>query len=258
MTDPKRALVERFFAEIEALEAAPGKSPFSHVDSQREVAKVLEAVPPKWEAPFVARLYRESLKKLGASGWLKKVKAPHYAAMAAGFEALGPHLGTAKAGMLGRIESDFLWALQPPGTIAQDRFVRNLDFLLVCIRCTNVPSLAGKHSALASHGRDEEIVALARDLIEAKKLAWDRGTYELLVFWGLLYLVMLDESDGSRALVARFLAPSEHPQMRMRVFLANHLIKAKKSDPRFVALREELLAAFPPEWLSTYEPAAMV
>ena len=107
----KRAAVEKFFQEVEALEADPNTSSFSWVASDPAARKVLKAVPADWEPPFVQRLYFECLRRGGVRPELKAVKPIHYNAMAEAFGQVAKHLGTEKAGMVYEVELLILRAL---------------------------------------------------------------------------------------------------------------------------------------------------
>lgn len=248
----KRALVETFFQQIEKLEATPGVSSYSSVGSENEIKKVLKAVPSDWEPPFVARLYYESLKKLGIRAELKSVKPEHYPSMVKGFETIASHLGTDKAGLVHRIEMLILWENGAPGSVPQQRFARNLAFVLKANGFTNIPGLAKSRDAFDAFASDAELTSIGRDVLGRVEREGGCNSLELFCYWGLVYLQLLERSSDSEKFLDAFLASKDAPDARRRVFLVNRFILANKKDPYFAALNDRLRNKYPDAWLDEY------
>jgi len=250
----KRALVEKFFQEIEALEANPNLSPFSSVASERDARKVLKAVPNDWEPPFVERFYFECLKKGGIRAELKAVKPAHYDAMSRAFDRIAKVLGTEKAGLVHEVEMLILWEGRTPGAIERDRFLRNLAFVVAAERFTNIPNLAKKRASFEPFAEDAGLVELARIVLERVDDSDQNTGNELFCYWALVYLLMLDQSAESQAFLQRFVADQGAPGMRQRVFLVNRFLLANKKDPYFASLADQLRKSYPKDWLDVYAP----
>jgi len=250
----KRALIEKYFQEIEALEANPNIRSFSSVPSEREARKVLKAVPTDWEPPFVERLYFESLKKGGMRAELKTVKPDHYALMCAAFRRIAKAIGTEKAGLVNEIELLILWECGTPGAIDRDQFLRNLGFVLTVEKFTNIPNLAKKRTTFEPFAEDAELVEIARNVLERVSDADQDTGHELFCYWSLVYLLMLDQRPKSKAFLQRFVADKEAPGMRQRVFLINRFLLANKKDPFFVTMNDQLRGKYPKDWLDVYAP----
>ena len=254
----KRAVVEQFFHDLEALEANPKRSSFSSVPSEAAAQKVLKAVPNVWEPPFVQRLYRKCLKKGGVRSELKSIKPNHFDAMAQAFKDISRHLGTEKAGLIHEIEVLILWECAEPGSIGRERFLRNLGFVLTAERFTNIPNLAKKRASFEPLAQDQQLVALARRVLERVEEREQQTGNELFCYWALVYLLLLDRSEPSEAFLDTFLPCNKTghcmPGMRNRLFLVNRFLLANKRDPYFKALDTKLRNAYPKDWLDTYEP----
>ena len=242
MTSTKHEIARSFIEACKPGGSVSWTAEFTSLNE--EAAKLVKNTPRDWPDELTTDLYRWFLQTNGVHSAFRGIKGGQVKLLETAAR-LVPLSGSGSYSGLRSTTRDLLFGRDP----TLDAFRLRLKLKLAVARHSNIPGLAKKATKYQSFADDVELMEHVFWVLAENPPGNEDDS---ILQWACVFLQMLNDTPSSWDAVDALTLDRQHPNARIKAFVANQFVRANRKSDGICAFGARLRAVFSKEWLEVY------